>query len=259
MKINKCLKATALKELVMVVKEKCLPKWPPNETIHTPNYIAAIKDRISSIISAEILVCKEALLKEEFKEIFEPIPHVKQLPTDVQAQIKLIDPQKMIKSRSYPCPQKYRDARQTLIQQHLAAGFIKPSSSAHASPAFIISKVDLTVLPCWVNDYRQLNSNMIMDSHPIPRIDDILNDCTKGKIWATIDMTNAFFQTCMHPDNSHLTAVSTPFGLYIWVASNANGLKEYTIHSSATSDICIAEIHWQDLSHLPGCHHNLVW
>ena len=63
MKINKQLKATALKELVTVVKEKWLPKCPPDETIHTPNYIAAVKDRISSIISAEILVYKEAQLK----------------------------------------------------------------------------------------------------------------------------------------------------------------------------------------------------
>ena len=186
------------KELVTVVKEKWLPEHPPDETVHTLNYIAAIKDRISSIISAEILVHKEVQLKKEFREIFEPIPHVEQLPTDVQAWIKLIDPQKTIKSRSYPCPQKYRDAWQTLIQQHLAAGFIKPSSFAHASPAFIIPKVDLTVLPCWVNDYHQLNSNMITDSHPIPHIDDILNNCAKGKIWATINMTNTFFQTHMH-------------------------------------------------------------
>jgi hypothetical protein len=73
------------------------------------------------------------------------------------------------------------------------------------------------VLPRWVNDYRQLNSNTIVDSHPLPRVDDILNDCTKGKIWATIDMTDSFFQTRMHPDDILLTAISTLFGLYKWL------------------------------------------
>jgi hypothetical protein len=106
---------------------------------------------------------------------------------------------------------------QTLIQQHLDAGCICPSSSPHASPAFIIPKSDPSVLPQWVNNYRQLNRNMIADSHPLPRIDDILNDCTKGKIWATINMTNSFFQTRMHPNNIPLTAVSTPFGLFEWM------------------------------------------
>ncbi len=30
-------------------------------------------------------------------------------------------------------------------------------------------------------------------------------------------MTNCFFQTCVHPDDIHLTAVTTPFGLYEWL------------------------------------------
>ena len=47
-------------------------------------------------------------------------------------------------------------------------------------------------------------------------MDDILYACAKGKIFAKIDMTNAFFQTPMHPDDIHLTAVSTPFGLFEW-------------------------------------------
>jgi hypothetical protein len=115
------------------------------------------------------------------------------------------------------CPRKYREAWRTLIEQHLEAGRIRPSCSAHASPAFIIPKADPTVLPRWVNDYRALNENTIADAHPLPRVDDILNDCAKGKIWGVIDMTNSFFQTKLHPDDIHLTAVSTPFGLYEWL------------------------------------------
>jgi hypothetical protein len=59
--------------------------------------------------------------------------------------------------------------------------------------------------------------NAVTDSHPLPQVDDILADCAKGKIWATIDMTDSFFQTRMHPDDVPLTVVSTPFGLYQWL------------------------------------------
>jgi hypothetical protein len=52
-----------------------------------------------------------------------------------------------------------------------------------------------------------------------PHIDDILTDCAKGKIWSKMDMINSFFQTCMHPDNVHLTMVTTPFRLYEWLAT----------------------------------------
>ena len=67
-----------------------------------------------------------------------------------------------------------------------------------ASPSFIIPKSDPMVLLQWVNDYRELNSNVVIDSHPLPQVDDILADCSKGKIWAMIDMTDSFFQTKVH-------------------------------------------------------------
>jgi len=113
---------------------------------------------------------------------------------DCLAEIRLKDPHLTFKTRNYSCPRKYREAWKILLEQHLAAGHICPSSSSHASPVFIVPKSDLTALPCWVNDYRQLNDNTIVDSHPLPCVDDILNDCAKGTIFSTIDMTNRFFR-----------------------------------------------------------------
>jgi hypothetical protein len=192
-----------------------------SEPVKKPNVAALIRERVKELaerqrIAEELSTCeKEARAK--FAPVFEPIPHVDHLPTDTFARIKLKDASRSISSRSYSCPRKYRAAWQTLIDQHLEAGRIRPSSSSHASAAFIVPKSDPSVLPRWVNDYRELNDNTVLDAHPLPRIDDILADCAKGKIWAKIDMTNSFFQTRVHPDDIHLTAVNTPFGLYEWV------------------------------------------
>ncbi|KAJ3803737.1 hypothetical protein F5876DRAFT_7281, partial [Lentinula aff. lateritia] len=76
----------------------------------------------------------------------------------------------------------------TLIQKHLDSGKIRPSDSLYASPSFVIPKSDPTALPRWVADYRQLNDNTVVDAHPPPRIDDILADCARGRIWGKIDM-----------------------------------------------------------------------
>ena len=73
------------------------------------------------------------------------------------------------------------------------------------------------MLPRWVNDYRKINANTVTDTYPLPRIDDILADCAKGKIWGKIDMTNSFFQTRMHPDDIQYTAVMTPHGAFEWL------------------------------------------
>ncbi len=61
------------------------------------------------------------------------------------------------------------------------------------SPTFIIPKLDPSVLPWWVNNCQELNKNIIPDNHPLPRIDDLLADFTKRRIWAKLDMTNSFF------------------------------------------------------------------
>ena len=133
---------------------------------------------------------------------------------DYMAGIKLKEAEQTIINRTYLCLQKYKEAFQTPIQQHLDAGHIRLSSFTYASPCFIIPKADPTVLPHWVNDFHLLNEIMVPD---LPHQDDILNDCAKGKIWSSIDMTNSFFQMLMDPDDVHLTAVSTPFRLYEWL------------------------------------------
>jgi hypothetical protein len=145
------------------------------------------------------------------------LPHVDKLSDKIHCQIKLKDANKSLATRSYSCPRKYREAWQTLIQQHLDARRIRPSSSAFASPAFIIPKKDATVLPRWVNDYRQLNANTVTDSFPIPRVDDVIADAAKGQIWSVLDMTNSFFHTKMEPNSTPLTAITTPFGLCEWL------------------------------------------
>ena len=146
------------------------------------------------------------------------------------AKIELKDAYRKISMRTYPCPRQYKDAFSKLLQQQLESGFIRPSNSRFASPSFIIPKADPTVPPHWVCDYRQLNDNTVPDNFPIPWIDDILADCAKGKIWATIDMTDSFFQTWMHPDDIHKTAVTTPFGLYEWTVMPMGFRNSPAIH-----------------------------
>ena len=159
----------------------------------------------------------ENTIKSEFKSIFDPIPHIDSLPPHEPARIHLKDAYKKISNRSYSCPHQYKEAFATLIQQRLDSGFIRPSSSSLASPSFIVPKKDPKALPHWVCDYRQLNANTIPDNFPLPRIDEILADCGKGKIWSTIDMTDSFFQTRIHPDDIHKTAITTPLGAYEWL------------------------------------------
>ena len=156
-------------------------------------------------------------MREEYKDVFDPLPHYDDLSDEIHCRVILKDASKTITTQSYSCPRKYREAWKTLIQQHLDAGRIRLSSSPYALPAFIVPKSNPTVLPRWVNDYRQINTNTVTDSYPLPCVEDILADTGRGKIWSKMDMTNSFFHTRMHPDSIALTAIMTPFGLYEWM------------------------------------------
>ncbi|TFY53313.1 hypothetical protein EVJ58_g9521 [Rhodofomes roseus] len=180
-------------------------------------HVAAVLERVEVLAAQQRLTKLGQDMVSKNKDVFEPIPHAEVLPDDVWCRIQLKEAHKQIVTRTYASPRKYKEAWTTLIQEHLEAGQIQPLNSAHASPAFLIPKADPTALPRWVNDYRMLNDNTVPDAHPLPRVDDILADCGKGKIWSKMDMTNSFFQTRVHPKDVHKTAVSTPLGLYEWL------------------------------------------
>jgi hypothetical protein len=91
------------------------------EPVKQPNIIATFRDHIEELALAKTLKAEDLKLREKFKDLFEPIPHVNNLPTDCMAQIQLKDPTIRVKLCSYPCLCKYRDAWQTLIKQHLDA------------------------------------------------------------------------------------------------------------------------------------------
>jgi len=216
-KLTKADKKLTLAKLLLTCHERKMVGKDIPEKVAPFNVTSAICQCMEMLAFEDALQKHETHLKSTFKEIFEPIPQIDELPTNIIAEIHLKNAEKIIKTCSYPSPQKYKEAWQILIQQHLDAGRIHPSSSPCASPAFIVPKANPNVLPRWVNDYCQLNENTVTDCHPLPRIDDILSNCAKGKIWATIDMTNSFFQTCMQLEHISLTAVTTPLRLYEWL------------------------------------------
>jgi hypothetical protein len=117
------------------------------KTVKEVDKIAAIRTRIETLAAQEQLIKLGDAVKGKYKDVFLPIPHLDELPTDVYCQIKLKYALKTFTTRSYSTPRKYKDAWATLIQQHLDAGRIRPSNSAHTSPTFIVPKVDRTVLP----------------------------------------------------------------------------------------------------------------
>lgn len=78
-------------------------------------------------------------------------------------------------------------------------GVIKPRQRPWASPVDRVRKRNGTHRFCV--DYRTLNS---VDSFPLPRIEDLLDQLGSSKYFSTIDLASGFWQTKMHWRRWHL-------------------------------------------------------
>ncbi len=118
------------------------------------------------------------------------------------------------------------------------ADVFTPIPHADTLPTDMTCKIKLKntdKIPRWVNDFRQLNANMVSDKYPLPHINDILADAGHGQIWSKLDMTDSFFHTHMHTESIPYTMVQTPFGLYEWLVmpqgmKNAPAIHQHCVN-----------------------------
>lgn len=138
-------------------------------TTSSPDIITSICMCIEQLVGQKILQTLDKKFKTSFSNRFPSnIPHARDLLEDVYHHIEIKPGLPISVGHAYSCPQKYREGWKTLIDQHVAAGCVRPSSSPYTSPSFIIPKADPRVLPRWVNDYRKLNNVTVPDHYPLP-------------------------------------------------------------------------------------------
>ncbi|GAA5833759.1 hypothetical protein JCM3766R1_000089 [Sporobolomyces carnicolor] len=134
--------------------------------------------------------------------------------TKTRHRIKLIDPNKIQNQKMFSSPRKWQEAWKKDLERALDNGQLRPSTSPYASVCFVIPKKNGKLR--WVNNYRILNANTVKDCTPVPDVDQILYAAADAQFWASIDYSDAFWQTPMHEDDIEKTAIKTPWGLFEW-------------------------------------------
>ena len=133
---------------------------------------------------------------------------------NLQMNISLKDNEPVLRTYlSVPKPlyQEMKDYLQDLIAQ----GWVEKSTSSYSSPVVCVRKKDGTLRLCI--DYRELNRKTHPDRHPIPRVQDIMDNLGGNTLFSLLDQGKAYHQGFMGKDSKHLTAFVTPWGLYEWV------------------------------------------
>ena len=131
------------------------------------------------------------------------------------AKIKLKRNPKIYRHREYQLQGDRAEAMKKLLAEFIERGWIEPSDSEWASPAFIVRKKEKGE---WrlVVDYRGLNEQTEHDSYSLPLIDTILQKQQKKRIFTVLDLKHGYHQMPLHPDSRPCTAMSTPLGPMQW-------------------------------------------
>ena len=66
-------------------------------------------------------------------------------------------------------------------------------------------------------DYRAFNQETAPDHHPVPRIQECLDNLGGNACFSVLDQGKAYHQGYISDTDQHLTAFITPHGLYEWV------------------------------------------
>ncbi|KAI3371920.1 hypothetical protein L3Q82_006793 [Scortum barcoo] len=126
--------------------------------------------------------------------------------------IELLPDAPLPSSRLYNLTRPEQEAMEGYINDSMAAGIIRPSTSPVGAGAgfFFVKKKDSSLRPCI--DFRGLNNITVKNKYPLPLIDSAFTPLQGATIFTKLDLHNAYHLVRIREGDEWKTAFNTPLG-----------------------------------------------
>ena len=115
-------------------------------------------------------------------------------------------------TRAYRFPPDQKDEIEKQLKDMISKGIIRPSASPYPSPVLLVRKKDGSWRFCV--DYRKLNAQIVKNKHPMPIVEELLDELAGSSWFSKLDLRSGYHQIRMSPADVSKTAFRTHQGLY---------------------------------------------
>jgi hypothetical protein len=179
-------------------------------------FVLVCKDILISAINITSLPSVVSNLLQDYEDVF-PKETPAGLPSfrGIEHQIDLIPGATLPNRPPYRTNPEETKEIQRQVQELLDKGFVHESLSPCVVPMILVPKKDGTWRMCV--DCGAINNITVQNRHPIPRLDDMLDELSRSIIFTKIDLRSGYHQIRMKTGDEWKTAFITKFGLYEWL------------------------------------------
>ncbi|KAM6574977.1 uncharacterized protein LOC133039699 [Cannabis sativa] len=168
---------------------------------------------------------------QEFEDVFpKEVPHGVPPIRGIEHQIDFILGASIPNRPAYRTNLDETKVIQRQVEGLMTKGHVRESMSPCAIPVILVPKKDRTWRMCV--DCRAINNITVKYRHPIPHLDDMLDELHGSCVFSKIDLKSGYHQIRMKEGDEWKTAFKTKHGLYEW-----RFMKDFSTIAALLADV----------------------